>query len=215
MARTRVEGDLYFEIDGQLMEIKRQLRHPSGYRYDPSQLRKCLQAIIEGKFQKVPQVPPGPPVENLEFRRKVAVAYTRDIRSVIAEAAVVEAPNIIPYFPHIQRRLPKKDLERELVLLCFDRIMQVEEVEKEFRERGLVHAGAFELLHIWPMIRDELRVEAAFALGDQIPRECHDEDRAHEGVEIGRGTYRSKCLRIQWPYSETPGTGFLGMVPLK
>jgi hypothetical protein len=45
-----VEGDLYYEIDGQLFEIKRQLRQISGYPYNPYQLKVNHQELIEGRF---------------------------------------------------------------------------------------------------------------------------------------------------------------------
>lgn len=47
---TPVSGDLYFDIDGQLLEITRQLRQKGGYPYDPMQLVEHLQAAIEGNF---------------------------------------------------------------------------------------------------------------------------------------------------------------------
>lgn len=50
MAGYTVAGDLYYEIDGQLLEIKRQLRQHGGYPCDPRDLRDALQDIIEGRF---------------------------------------------------------------------------------------------------------------------------------------------------------------------
>ncbi len=50
---TQVAGELYFEIDGQLLEIKRQLRQREGYPYDPEQLRIALQNAIEGRLPTV------------------------------------------------------------------------------------------------------------------------------------------------------------------
>jgi len=47
---TKVAGKTYFDIDGQLLEIKRQLRQPNGYPFDPLLLQRSLQAAIEGKF---------------------------------------------------------------------------------------------------------------------------------------------------------------------
>jgi hypothetical protein len=47
---TLVKGELYEELDGQLLEIKRQLRQPNGYPYNPMQLRRALQDVIEGRF---------------------------------------------------------------------------------------------------------------------------------------------------------------------
>lgn len=51
MAGIAVAGELYFELDGQLAEIKRQLRQPNGYPFDPGKLKSHLQAAIEGRFQ--------------------------------------------------------------------------------------------------------------------------------------------------------------------
>jgi hypothetical protein len=48
-----VTGDRYYEIDGKLSEIKRQLRQPSGYPFDVDQLSAALQAISEGKFGEI------------------------------------------------------------------------------------------------------------------------------------------------------------------
>ena len=45
-----VAGELYYELDGQLLEIKRQLRQPNGYPFNPFQLKLHLQAAIEGRF---------------------------------------------------------------------------------------------------------------------------------------------------------------------
>ncbi|HOX60512.1 MAG TPA: hypothetical protein PLV72_00715 [Candidatus Magasanikbacteria bacterium] len=47
---TIVTGDLYEDLDGLLVEIKRQIRQKGGYGFDPELLRKHLQAGIEGRF---------------------------------------------------------------------------------------------------------------------------------------------------------------------
>ena len=49
----RVEANLYQELDGQLHEIKRQIRQPSGYPYEPEKLKLALQALIEGRFDGI------------------------------------------------------------------------------------------------------------------------------------------------------------------
>lgn len=48
---TKVVGELYESITGQLFEIGRQLRQPNGYPFDPTQLKVHLQAAVEGRFQ--------------------------------------------------------------------------------------------------------------------------------------------------------------------
>lgn len=53
---TQVAGEQYYHIDGQLAEIKRQLRQPAGYPFDPNQLQQALQLVIEGKFQPAPKI---------------------------------------------------------------------------------------------------------------------------------------------------------------
>lgn len=47
---AQVAGELYYDIDGQLAEIKRQLRQTTGYPYDPVKLKVALQDAIEGRF---------------------------------------------------------------------------------------------------------------------------------------------------------------------
>lgn len=47
----KVAGEMYYDLDGQLCEIKRQLRQNNGYPYDPEMLKMHLQLAIEGKFQ--------------------------------------------------------------------------------------------------------------------------------------------------------------------
>ena len=47
---TKVSGELYYELDGQLLEFKRQLRQLNGYPFNPEMLKRYLQNGIEGKF---------------------------------------------------------------------------------------------------------------------------------------------------------------------
>lgn len=47
---TKVVGELYKSITGQLFEIGRQLRQPNGYPFDPQKLHRHLQSAIEGRF---------------------------------------------------------------------------------------------------------------------------------------------------------------------
>ena len=47
---TLVTGEMYHDIDGQLAEIKRQLRQPNGYPFNPDLLKIALQNAIEGRF---------------------------------------------------------------------------------------------------------------------------------------------------------------------
>lgn len=55
MAGKTVAGDRYFDIDGKLHEITRQLRQRGGYPFDLDLLEQRLQDLIEGKFD-VPHI---------------------------------------------------------------------------------------------------------------------------------------------------------------
>lgn len=48
---TKVADGLYESITGRLFEIWRQLQQPNGYPFDPLELDRALQALIEGRFQ--------------------------------------------------------------------------------------------------------------------------------------------------------------------
>ncbi len=50
----RVAGELYESITGQLFEIARQLRQPTGYPFDAAALKKHLQDAIVGNFAGEP-----------------------------------------------------------------------------------------------------------------------------------------------------------------
>lgn len=50
MATHVVDGDQYREIDGVMLEIKRQLRQNGGYPYDPQMLLRVLRGAVEGRF---------------------------------------------------------------------------------------------------------------------------------------------------------------------
>jgi hypothetical protein len=47
---TRVAGEQYYKLTGQLFEIARQLRQKEGYPFDPEKLSMALQECIEGRF---------------------------------------------------------------------------------------------------------------------------------------------------------------------
>lgn len=50
---TRVAGEMYYKLTGQLHEIMRQLRQKDGYPFDPEELSQTLQACIEGRFNTI------------------------------------------------------------------------------------------------------------------------------------------------------------------
>jgi len=52
MAKFIVTGEQHFGIDGQMLEIKRQLRLKSGSPIDPESVALALQDVVEGRFSK-------------------------------------------------------------------------------------------------------------------------------------------------------------------
>ena len=66
---TKVAGELYYELDGQLLEIKRQLRQLNGYPFDPNLLKVALQSAIEGIFgdANAPEVISAKPIPSFSI----------------------------------------------------------------------------------------------------------------------------------------------------
>ncbi|MCX6719374.1 MAG: hypothetical protein NTZ38_03310 [Candidatus Taylorbacteria bacterium] len=110
---TIVEGDMYYKLDGQLLEIKRQLRQSGGYPFDPSELSHGLQEIIEGRFG----------------------GHAR-IQSLVDTSSV--APPPVPR-PHIEilRERPKPCAERKTDELVADMKEMYRQLEWTFTESGL------------------------------------------------------------------------------
>ena len=57
---TKVAGDLYVDIDGQIGEIKRQLRQKEGYPFDPMQFSRTS----PGGYRRKPRRPPRAAIQN-------------------------------------------------------------------------------------------------------------------------------------------------------
>ena len=75
---TFVTGGQYHDLDGQLLEIKFQLRQPNGYPFDLEALKRHLQLAIEGKTTlAVNEVLE----EVLEFRGKVMVEIDQTLNT--------------------------------------------------------------------------------------------------------------------------------------
>lgn len=51
---TKVTGEQYYELDGKLLEIMRQVRQKNGYPYDIAMLNRHLHAATEGRFLNIP-----------------------------------------------------------------------------------------------------------------------------------------------------------------
>ncbi|MEK9180398.1 MAG: hypothetical protein AAB897_03225 [Patescibacteria group bacterium] len=75
MANEVVSAEEYFEFDGLLGEIRRQLRQKSGYPYDSERLRNTLKAVTSGNFL----LPHGVSVDTLP----AVIDYDRPIIELI------------------------------------------------------------------------------------------------------------------------------------
>ncbi len=109
---TRVEGEMYYKLDGQLAEIKRQLRQKDGYPYDPDQLSAVLQGCIEGRLPSKEKLINGyfTPIEKQIMRiRELNIQrswYFTDEDFTLIEQSVPKWPDrelvaltLVPYFP--------------------------------------------------------------------------------------------------------------------
>lgn len=89
MAAQVVDGELYIKIDGQLFEIKRQLRQTNGYPFDPNRLSRRLQSIISGEAFREP-IPQRP-----EYLMKFIRAFTLPVcPGFTAKSAFFENANV-------------------------------------------------------------------------------------------------------------------------
>jgi hypothetical protein len=122
-----VTGEQYFELDGQLSEIKRQLRQPSGYPFDPEMLKWHLQAAIEGRYalenffretgELVIQIPalPRPTLSNLQVKRSWIKSIERDISptepvTLVLATVLRESEGSINGAEYERRLTPKRDV---------------------------------------------------------------------------------------------------------
>ncbi|MDD5464042.1 MAG: hypothetical protein PHP62_02755 [Candidatus Moranbacteria bacterium] len=76
---TIVAGDKYHKIDGQMLEIKRQLRQREGYPFDIDKLIRHLQNAIEGKLETIIFM------ENLPVWKTILLGNYKSIGELIAD----------------------------------------------------------------------------------------------------------------------------------
>ncbi|MFA6132048.1 MAG: hypothetical protein WC702_03235 [Patescibacteria group bacterium] len=141
-----VTGEQYYDLDGQLTEIKRQLRQRGGYPFSPAQLSLALQAIIEGRFEdSVLEVN-----YDLAFEAMVAAGHynCRDM-DVTAEHFPNKSTGVIKYEP---------------VLVYLGRA-STNEALHEIEQLGVIPASAAELLAYGAKCPEEQRNYPIVALG--------------------------------------------------
>ena len=117
----KVEGGLYESITGQLFEIGRQLRQPSGYPFNPEKLQEYLQNAIEGRFG----------VSSFLLTLDGSYSASKLIKKGKYDWFNDDITD--ERFP-IQKREP---IEHKIELVEFDHDPSSEEVLAEFKERGL------------------------------------------------------------------------------
>lgn len=135
---TIVTGNVYEKLDGQLHEIKRQIRQQNGYPYDPEKLSRHLQKAIEGQFLEEPkQVVEIQPAPRFQFECPFSAADTNldeiiPITEVWAKKILGVTVNLRKQFD-IPAELPWKS-----VLLVFDPgLNNREAVEKSLKGQKL------------------------------------------------------------------------------
>ena len=139
MAPIRVAGELYVNIDGQMREIKRQLRQKEGYPYDPMQLVEHLQAAIEGNLVDRH----GQPFKKASGQgpSRIICSFTITCNGGLKTSELVEAgkyswknkligDNLFPIKPHAS-------LVRKIELVECDFNLISEEVLVELNRHGL------------------------------------------------------------------------------
>ena len=177
----QVAGELYESITGQLFEIGRQLRQPSGYPFDPNQLKVALQNAIEGKFGTLYAIRHG------------------DSRSA---EQLLTAANFDKVWDYAQMFVGSKDFpiskvaeEAEFEMVEFDHDPDTDEVLAEFARRGLER----------PFAEDALR------FGEKYPdvQLEHPIVFLHEPWRDPRGYLHVLCLN-DWGGKRSLSTGTIG-----
>lgn len=158
MAQTqRVAGETYYELDGQLIEIKRQLRQPSGYPFNPEGLKRGLQRVIEGQFKVATEV--WSYLVTVDNDQKFNDAILEESPLGWMNSNITEAS-----FPSEKKGV----VQTEIILLRFEDVMLTDEVDRELDARGMRPAEFRELLALgkqYPSMKHKHRV---IALGSTV-----------------------------------------------
>lgn len=184
---TKVAGELYESITGQLFEIGRQLRQPNGYPFDPEELKEHLQAVIEGRFV-------NPKVEVVSVGRqtfKVLVDYTKSLKKMIQAGQYdwVNDDITSDHFP-VKGNGQK---EKEITLFYFNRDISSDDVIAEMGRAGYRPAKIEELLALGAVEKELQKQFPIIALGSvwrTPPGPCH--------VPALRWISAGRDLRLSW-----------------
>lgn len=181
---TQVTGELYESLTGQLFELGRQLRQPSGYPFDPRQLQIALQAAIEGRFSAVAQPVPGDAFV-------VSIDYNQPLADMIGAGKYDWVNDNIT-----AKRFPIKGtgvVERKLKLWHLDReIIESSEVERLIRAAGQEPSPIEDLLAFGAKFPDKQCEYPIIALGSSA--QVNGDRRV---PYLGRSGTR-RTLRLTW-----------------
>jgi len=158
MAPIRVAGELYVNIDGQMREIKRQLRQKEGYPYDPMQLVEHLQAAIEGNLVDRHGQPfkTEPPRAISRVVLSFAITCEGRLASELVNASRYDWHNelitdkLFPIQPHVP-------VVRKLEFIECDFDPSSEQVLEELKRHGLIRPTAEDALEFGKKHPEEQR----------------------------------------------------------
>ncbi len=146
---TKVAGEMFESLIGQLFEIGRQLRQPNGYPFNPEQLKRHLQAAIEGQFGIV----------RSSVTYPITVNYNLTVEQMVESGGYDHVDSDITE-SHFSSR--KKGTTNVVVsLFYFGRPMETDEVLRELDILGFRPADAQELLAFgarYPKLQQEFPV---------------------------------------------------------
>ena len=148
----KVTGEQYYDLDGQLAEIKRQLRQSCGYPHDPTELKRRLQEIIEWQFPK----------NEISFY-PVTVNYDLSIEYLVQSGRYDwKSGNVSDRnFPTVC----SGEARIEIVLVHFNRAISTEDALSELDRQGLKPADLHTLLSLGAKYQNPQRQFPIVALG--------------------------------------------------
>lgn len=133
---VKVASGQYYDIDGQLLEIKRQLRQSTGYSFDPNQLKEFLQLAVEGKFTEIVD-----PAVSKFIHRTVPV-----VRTLSPEAALLATSRTQYVNDSVVANMPKGAGDSAIMaFILLENWLDEKTVDQLLGDHGLVAADPFAL----------------------------------------------------------------------
>lgn len=156
-----VEGTYYESITGQLFEIGRQLRQPKGYPHSYEQLKRHLQAAVEGRFNI-----DKPDVESYSII--IDHVGSKTIRNLLKEGKYDRVSEGI--IDIIAENFPVKETGMEEVVIHLvhfrRRFDHGDQIIKELKEEGYKSANPAQLLALGAQYPD---LQGKFPIAALVP----------------------------------------------